>query len=144
MTRFQEGIEATAIIKESSKLVLPRLTTEDVNQERAEACCFENPVGSQTDWSLVCVCVCGTTEEIGNYLLLLGISFLLADLPCSSDGKESDYNTGDPASILGSGRSSGEGNGKPLWYSCLENPMERRAWRETVHGVAKSRTRLND
>ena len=57
MTRFQEGIEATAIIKESSKLVLPRLTTEDVNQERAEACCFENPVGSQTDWSLVCVCV---------------------------------------------------------------------------------------
>ena len=38
----------------------------------------------------------------------------------------------------------GEGNGNPLQYSCLENPMDRGAWRATVHGVAKSRTRLSD
>ena len=38
----------------------------------------------------------------------------------------------------------GEGNGKPLQYSCLENPMDRRAWQAAVHGVAKSRTRLSD
>ena len=38
------------------------------------------------------------------------------------------YNEGDPGSIPGSGRSSGEGNGTPLQYSCLENPMDRGAW----------------
>ena len=37
-----------------------------------------------------------------------------------------------------------EGNGNPLQYSCLENPMDRGAWEATVHGVAKSRTRLSD
>ena len=44
----------------------------------------------------------------------------------------------------GSGRSPGEGNGNPLQYSCLENHMEGGAWWATVHGVAKSRTRLSD
>ena len=45
--------------------------------------------------------------------------------------------------IPGSGRSPGEGNGNPLQYSCLENPMDRRAWWATVHGVAKSQIRLS-
>ena len=44
------------------------------------------------------------------------------DFPGGSDGKASTHNAGDPGSIPGSGRSSGEGNGNPLWYSCLENP----------------------
>ena len=44
--------------------------------------------------------------------------------------------------IPGSGRSPGEGNGNLLQYSCLENPMDRGAWRAIVHGVAKSRTGL--
>ena len=52
-------------------------------------------------------------------------------------GKESAYNAGDAGSIPGSGRSLGEGNGNPLQYSCLENPMDRRAWWAVVHGVAK-------
>ena len=43
----------------------------------------------------------------------------------------------DTGSIPGSGRSPGEGNGKPLQYSCLENPMDRGVWRITVHGVSK-------
>ena len=47
-------------------------------------------------------------------------------------------------SIPGSGRFPGEGNGNPLQYSCLENPMERGAWWATVHRVAKSRTRLSN
>ena len=64
--------------------------------------------------------------------------------PCSSDSKESVCNAGDPGSIPGLGRSSGEGDGHPLQYSCLENPMDRGAWRATVHGVTKSRTRLSD
>ena len=57
--------------------------------------------------------------------------------PCSSDGKESACNAGDLDFIPGSGRSPGEGNGNPLQYSCLENPMDRGAWRATVHGVAR-------
>ena len=46
--------------------------------------------------------------------------------------------------IPGSGRSPGEGNGYPLQHSCLENSMDRGAWWATVHGVAKSQTRLKD
>ena len=57
-----------------------------------------------------------------------------------SDGKEYACNEGDPGLIPGSGRSPGEGNGSPLQYSCLENSMDRGAWRAIVHGVAKSQT----
>ena len=46
-------------------------------------------------------------------------------------------NAGDVGSIPGSGRSPGEGNENPLRYSCLGNPMDRRAWWATVHGIAK-------
>ena len=51
---------------------------------------------------------------------------------------------GDVGSIPGSGRSSGVGNGNPLQYSCLQNSMDKGAWRATVHGVTKSWTRLNE
>ena len=50
------------------------------------------------------------------------------DFPGGSDGKASAYNLGDLGLIPGFGRSSGEGNGNPLRYSCLENPMDRGAW----------------
>ena len=65
-------------------------------------------------------------------------------LPGGSDGKESTCSAGDPGSIPGLGRSPGKGNGKLLQYPCLENPMDRGAWRTAVHGVAKSQTRLSD
>ena len=57
-------------------------------------------------------------------------------------GKESPakQEAGDMSSIPGSGRSPGEGNGNPLQYSCLENPMDRGAWQAIVSGVAKSWT----
>ena len=58
--------------------------------------------------------------------------------PGHSDGKESTCTAGDPGSIPGPGRSPREGNGDPLQYSCLENPMGRGAWWATVHGVTKS------
>ena len=51
---------------------------------------------------------------------------------------------GDLGLIPGSGRSPGEGNGNPLLYSCLENPMDGGTWWATVHGVAKSWTQLSD
>ena len=50
---------------------------------------------------------------------------------------------GDPGAIPGSGRSAGEGNDNPLQYSCLENSMDRGAWRASVHGVAKCWTQLS-
>ena len=64
--------------------------------------------------------------------------------PGGSDGKESACNVGDLGSIPGLRRSLGEGNGYPLQFSGLENPMDRGTWRATVHGVAKSWTRLSD
>ena len=60
--------------------------------------------------------------------------------PGGSDGKEPACNALDPGSIPGKGRSPGEGNGNPLQYSCLENPMDRGAWRTAVCGVTKSQT----
>ena len=64
--------------------------------------------------------------------------------PGGADGKESACSVGNPGSIPGSGRYPGEGNGNPLQYSCLENPMDGEAWQATVHEVAKSRTRLSN
>ena len=61
--------------------------------------------------------------------------------PYGSEGKEFATSAGDLGSIPGSGRSPGEGNSKPLQYSCLENPMDGKAWWATVHGIAKSQTR---
>ena len=64
----------------------------------------------------------------------------LRGFPGSLDGRESACNAGDLASIPGSGRSPGEGNGNPLQYSCLENPMDRGTQWATVYGAAKSQT----
>ena len=61
--------------------------------------------------------------------------------PAGSVDKESTCNAEDADSILRSGGSPGEGNGNPLQYSCLENPMEREDWRTTVHGVTKIQNR---
>ena len=64
--------------------------------------------------------------------------------PGGSDSKASVYNAEDPGSSPGLGRSPGEGNSSPLQYYCLENPMDRGAWKAIVYGVSKSRTRLSN
>ena len=64
--------------------------------------------------------------------------------PGGSDGKASACNVGDPGPIPGLGRSAGEGNGNPLQYSCLENPLDGGAWWTTVQVVAKSQIRLSN
>ena len=64
--------------------------------------------------------------------------------PNGSDNKEFACNAGDPGSVPGSGGSPGEGNGNPLQYSCLDNPMDRGLWWATVHVDTKSRIRLSD
>ena len=80
------------------------------------------------------------------HLVIKGKDFIKQYLgfPGGSDGKESACNEGDLGLISGFGRSPGEGDGNPLQYSCLGNPMKRVAWRATVCRVAKSRTRLSN
>ena len=74
----------------------------------------------------------------------LGCTYANIGFPGGSEVKAPACNVGDLGSIPGLGRFPGEGNGNPLQYSCLENPMDRGAWWAIVHGVAKSRTRQSD
>ena len=69
---------------------------------------------------------------------------MLWGLPWQLSSKESACDAGDAGLIPGWGRSPGGGHGNPLQYSCLENPMDGGAWRATVHGVTKSRTRFSN
>ena len=64
--------------------------------------------------------------------------------PYSSNCKETACEAGDQGLISGLGSSSGEGNGNPLQYSCLENSIDREAWLAIVCGVSNSQTRLSD
>ena len=72
-------------------------------------------------------------KEKVKYCILMHI----LGFPHSSVSKESACNAGDPGSIPWSGRTPGEGNGNPLQYSCLENPMDRVFWQPTIDGVAR-------
>ena len=74
-----------------------------------------------------------SSEQVNGILLFSGLFR-------GSDGKESACSVGDLGSIPGLGRSTGEGNGTPLQYSCLENPVDGGAWWAAVHGVAESDT----
>ena len=93
---------------------------------------------------------CWATRENPVYFVKyqhLGIPRWIKELiprgfPGGSVVKNPPANAGDTGSLPGLGRSPGEGNGNPPQYSCLENPMDRRAWRATVHRVARSQTRL--
>ena len=80
-------------------------------------------------WMFLCVCVC-VYGEGGTFQ----VSLVVKNLPANAG------NVIDVGLIFESGRSPRGGNGNPLQYSCLENPMDRGAWRATVHRVAKSRT----
>ena len=83
------------------------------------------------------------TQESHQGLLHCGGVLYQLGFPGGSEVKASAPSAGDLGSIPGSGRSPGEGNGNPLQYSSLENPMDGEAW-ATVHGVAKGRTLLSD
>ena len=81
----------------------------------------------------------GAGSAVGGFTVLK-FYFIIGVSLGGSDGKESASKAGDPGSIPGLGRSSGEGNGHPLQYSGLENPMGRGPWWAAVHGVTKSQT----
>ena len=130
--------------------------------EGSSPCLFISCIPALTDGFFVCLFVFLTTSvtweaQLGirvgknsrsfffffSWTPRLQITPLVASFK-DSDGKASVYNAGNSGSIPGSGRSPGEGNGNPLQYYCLENPMDRGAWQATAHGVAKSRTGLSD
>ena len=70
------------------------------------------------------------------------VALVVKNLPANAGIRDIREPIRDMGSIPGLGRSPGEGNGNPLQYSCLENPMDREAWLATVHRVTKSQTRL--
>ena len=74
------------------------------------------------------------------YCLISGKYCIYRGFPGGSDGRERTCNVGDLASIPGSVKFPGEGNGYPRQHPCLENSMDRGAWQATVHRVAKSWT----
>ena len=97
-----------------------------------------------------CLVLCQLAFHLSYYLLNIfcvcsgkwfsHCSPVLQDFPHSSVGKESACNAGDLGSFPGLGRSLGKGNGSPLQYSCLENPMDRGLWQATIHGVSRGDT----
>ena len=90
--------------------------------------CLENSMDGGAWWATVHG-VTKSQSQLSNFSSL--------HFPGGSAGKESACTAGDPGSVLGLGRSPGKGNGNPLQYSCLEDPMDRGAWQATVHGVAR-------
>ena len=104
-----------------------KVTFGEGNGSSLQYSCLGNPIDRKA-WQAI---VHGVTKS---WTRLKTTNFLYApplqyyDFPRGSDGKASAYNVGDPGSITGLGRSSGEGSGNPLQYFCLENPMDRGAW----------------
>ena len=86
----------------------------------------------------------GKKKKLNDFKIIIKEQKETLGFPGGSDGKESACNVQDPGLISGSERSPGEGHGNPLQYSFLGNPMDRGAWWATVHGVAKSWTRLSN
>ena len=82
-------------------------------------------------------------KEVKELELVYSGGYIAKEFAGGSEDKASACHAGDQGLIPGLGRSPGEGNGNPLQYSCLENPMDRGAWPATVQRVAKSRTRLS-
>ena len=106
--------------------------------------CFQE--ASQLSWGITQILIPKASVAFAAllYWVVVSYCFLLFQASQVLSGKESACQWGDTrhmGSIPVWRRSSGGGNGNPLQYSCVENPMDGRAWRATVHGVAKSQTR---
>ena len=97
------------------------------------------------DYKRLCLCY-SSFGKLTLVVLFFSMSFTLREggSPADSVVKNLLVNAGDLGSIPGSGRSPGGGNGNPLQYSCLGNPMDRGAWWAMVHRITKSWTWLSD
>ena len=99
-------------------------------------------VGCVGRWGRCCSRLCATDPK-RQWLQERKVPFSVS-FPGGSGGKASACSAGDPGSIPGSGRSPGEGNGNPLQYSCLENPMDRSVVGYSPPGCKELDTRLSD
>ena len=102
--------------------------------------CWSQNGGEEAHWSgfFFSFEIVATWSRLIEQFLVWG-SPLSDCFPCSSVGKESACNAEDLGSIPGLGGSPGKGNGNPLQYACLENPMDTGVWKVTVYGVARVR-----
>ena len=125
--------------------LLPRLPH---NIEQSPLCYTVGPCWLSILNTVVCACfICSLNTLLWQQSAVADLAKAAASRRQASGGSPGEIsacNAGDPGSIPGSGRSSGEGNGYPLQYSCLENLMDRGAWQATAHGVSKSWTQLSD
>ena len=99
---------------------------------------FEKTQGDGKQQGSLACCSSWGCKESDTVKWLNNNKAILAEFPRWLSSKESTCNAGDMGLISGLGRSPGEGNGNPLQYSCLGNPMDRGAWRAIIHGVAKT------
>ena len=119
------------------QILFPKRTFSE--QQDSAACCFLWILNVLCTSLHIRACGCVFRKPSSSPLQACTMRFLCSyfadalslDFPGGSDGKASVYNAGDLGSSPGLGRSPGEGNGNPLQYYCLENPMDRGAWRAT-------------
>ena len=97
--------------------------------------CLENPMDGEAWWGYS-----PQGHKESEMTERLNQSRYTRGFPGSSDSEKSDSSVGDMGLTCGLGRCPGEGSGSLLQYSCLENPMDRRAWWATAQGVTKSQT----
>ena len=107
------------------------------NGNPLQCSCLENPRDGGAWWAAIY-----RVAQSQIQLKWLSSKQVTEGFPHSSVGKESTCNAGDLSLIPGLGRSPREGNGNPLQYSCLKNPMDRGAWCAAVYGVAQSQIQL--
>ena len=112
-----------------------KITAGEGNGTPLHYSCLENPMGRGAWWAAVH----GVSQSRTQLKRLSSSSCSRREkgFPHSSVGKSPACNAGDLGSIPDSGRSLGEGNGNPLQYSCLENPMDKGAWQAIVYGIAR-------
>ena len=124
------------------KLSFPKINRKPNNSKTEERKGHTGPWGQPRGEELPCrllSCPGGSQHRMFKILCFL----ILKSFPGGSDGKKSACSAGDLGLIARSRRSPGEGNGNPLYYSCLENSLDRGAWWAIYHGVTKSQTQLS-
>ena len=131
-----DGKESACSVGDPSSIPELGRSPGEENDYPFQCSCLENPRDGGACWAAVYGVAQSRTR-----LKRLGSKQEQQGFPSGSDGKESACNAENLGSILGLGRSPGEGHGNPLQYSCLDNPMGRGAWWATVHGVT-SQTQL--
>ena len=116
------------------------------NGNPLQCSCLENPRDGGAWWAAVYGVAQSRTrlKRLSHSSIRLGLPWRLSGNILGRGFAGASACAGDAGSISGSGRAPGGGNGNPLQYSCLENPMDRRTWRTTVRGVTKSQTGLSN